>query len=150
MTTSIGTDHLEHVFAEHADSTTPSASVLPFQLRTFGRWLGQAKPGDRLEYHRGFLTVDRSSASRLAERERRALTKLADAVLKAAETDRVHLVQRRNGPADFTYLAIKAKPNAQRAATALPVAAPAATPGANSPPWSTARLHLPQRVELSQ
>lgn len=147
---SIGADHLELVFAEHADSTASLASVSPFQLKAFRRWVSQAKPGDRLEYHRGFLTVDRSSASRLAERERGALTKLADAVLRAAEADRVHLVQRRNGPVDFTYLAIKARPKAQRAATALPAAAAAATPGPNSSPWSTARLHPPPRVELSQ
>jgi hypothetical protein len=147
---SIGTDHLEHVFAEHADPTTPLASVLPFQLRAFARWLGQAKPGDRLEYHRGFLTVDRSSASCLPERERRALAKLADAALQAAEADRVHLVQRRNGPADFTYLAIKGRSNTQRAATALPIAAAASTPNPNFSPWSTARLHLPQRVERSE
>jgi hypothetical protein len=121
MTMSIGTDHLELALAEHADSTTALASVVPFQLRAFRRWLGQAKPGDRLEYHRGCLTVDRSSASRLAERERRALTKLADAALKAAEADRVHLVQRRNGPADFSYLAIKAGLDDQDTVTALPV-----------------------------
>ena len=146
---SIGTDHLELALAEHADSTTASASVVPFPLRAFRRWLGQAKPGDRLEYHRGFLTVDRSSASHHAGGERCGLAKLADAALKAAEADRVHLVQRRNGPADFTYLAIKARPSAQRAATALPVAAAAAAPGANSSPWRTARLTAPQRVELS-
>jgi hypothetical protein len=119
-------------------------------LAAFRAWLARAKPGERLEYHRGFLTIDRSSASRHAERERRALAKLADVALNAAEADRVHLVQRRNGPADFTYLAIKAGPNAQRAATALAVAAAAATPGASSSSYSTARLHVPQRIESSQ
>jgi hypothetical protein len=147
---STGTDRRELALAEHADSTTPSASVVPFQLKAFRRWLGEAKPGDRLEYHRGFLTVDRSSASRHAERERRVLAKLADAALQAAEADRVHLVQRRNGPADFTYFAIKARPTAQRAGTALPLATFAAAPGANSSPCRTARFTAPQRVELSQ
>jgi hypothetical protein len=128
----------------------PTQAGGPISLAAFRAWLARAKPGERLEYHRGFLTIDRSSASRHTERERRALAKLADTALKAAEADRVHLVQRRNGPADFTYLAIKAGPNAQRAATALPVAAAAATPGASSSSYSTARLDVPQRIESSQ
>ena len=115
----------------------------------FHTWLVQAKPGERLEYHHGFLAVDRSSASPLSERERRALTKLAGAALKAAETDQVHLVQRRNGPADFIYLAIKVRPKAQSAATVLVAVTAASTTNPDSSLGSSARLRLPrQRVEL--
>ena len=74
----------------------------------FRAWVARANPGERLEYHRGFLTVDCSPASRLAEHDRRVLTELADAARKSADGDQVHLVQRRNGPTDFSYLAIKA------------------------------------------
>jgi hypothetical protein len=35
---------------------------------------------------------------------------LADAAFLAAEQGRVHLVQRRNGAFDFSYVAIKAAP----------------------------------------
>jgi hypothetical protein len=74
----------------------------------FFAWLGRAEPGQRLAYHRGHLIWDRSPASDLAEDERRALAKVGDAVFAAAEGGRVHLVQRRHGPFDFSYLAIKA------------------------------------------
>ena len=74
----------------------------------FHAWLVRAKPGEQLEYHRGHLFWDRSPASDLAEDERRALAKLADAALQAAEAGFVYLVQRRNGPFDFSYLATKA------------------------------------------
>jgi len=115
----------------------------------FHRWLVRANPGAELEYHDGCLAVDRSSASRLGERERRALARLAGAALKAAEAGRVHLVQRRNAPADFTYLAIKARPNAQSAATALPAVTVASTTDTASSVGNPARLRLPrQRVEL--
>lgn len=94
----------------------------------FRAWVARAKPGERLEYYRGFLTVDRSPGSYLAEHDRRALTELAGAARKAAEADQVHLVQRRNGPADFSYLAIKARPpDARSAGAALPVVTAAST-----------------------
>ena len=93
----------------------------------FRAWLARANPGERLEYHRGYLTVDRSPGSRLAEHDRRAVTELAGAAREAAETDQVHLVQRRNGPADFSYLAIKTLADARRA-----VAAPAVVNAAST------------------
>jgi hypothetical protein len=64
-------------------------------------------PGAALEYHRGLLILDRSPASELSEDERRTVAKIADAVSSAAEDRLVHLVQRRNGPFDFSYVAIK-------------------------------------------
>ena len=61
-----------------------------------------------LERCRGLLVRDRSPASELAEDGRRALARIADAALEAADDGLVHLVQSRNGPFDFSYLAIKA------------------------------------------
>jgi hypothetical protein len=61
-------------------------------------------------YHRGLLIWDRSPASGRTETDRRALAKIANAVFQAAEQGEVHLVQRRNGPFDFRYVAIKAAP----------------------------------------
>jgi hypothetical protein len=107
------------------DARPSQHAALPAAL--FRAWVARAKPGERLEYHQGFLTVDRSPGSRLAEHERRLLTTLAGAALSAAEADQVHLVQRRNGPADFSYLAIKARPDPRSAVAALPVVTTAST-----------------------
>lgn len=85
------------------------ASVPPLSLEAFRSWLGQAQPGDRLEYHQGFLTIDRSPASCFADHERQVLTKLASAVLKAADASQVHLLQRRHGDGEYSYIAVRAR-----------------------------------------
>ena len=78
-------------------------------------WIGQACPGDFLEYHRGFLALDIVPvASRLAPEARRELAAMARRALWAAEQELVHLVQRRNGPDDFSYLAV-ARPKPKHA-----------------------------------
>src|SRR5512133_2151267 len=71
------------------------------------RWLGAAVPGDQFAYHRGFLAVDCDpTAGRLTKRERARLLRLARRARLAAEGGLAHLIQRRNGPDDFTYLII--------------------------------------------
>jgi hypothetical protein len=80
----------------------------PMSASSFRAWLARAEPCAGLEYHRGFLSRDRSPVSDLAEGRRRLAAAIADAALAAAEKDLVHLVQRRNGPFDYSYLAIKA------------------------------------------
>lgn len=73
----------------------------------FCGWIGQAVPGDRLEYHRGFLGIDTTAViSTLPEPERRRLGALASAAHRAFEAALVHLVQVRVGPDRFAYLAI--------------------------------------------
>jgi hypothetical protein len=84
--------------------------IRPLTAGRFWSWLARAEPGAALEYHRGLLVVDRSSGSELSNEERRTVARLADAALQAAEEGRVHLVQRRNGDFDFSYVAIKAAP----------------------------------------
>jgi hypothetical protein len=73
----------------------------------FKAWLARAKLGEQFEYHRGHLIWDRSPASALTQGERQALGRIADAVLQAGEQGQVLPVQRRHGPFDFSYLAIK-------------------------------------------
>jgi hypothetical protein len=73
----------------------------------FRGWLARAESCSWFAYHRGLLIWDRSPASGLTETDRRALAKIANAVFQAAEQGEVHLAQRRNGPFDFSYLAIK-------------------------------------------
>ena len=105
-------------------STEISAVSLPSTrrcvLREFWAWLARANSGEQFEYHRGHLIWDRSSASDLAEHERQAVAEVADTALQAAEAGFVHLVQRRNGPFDFSYLATKAGCRAR----AVPAASP--------------------------
>ncbi|MBF0093036.1 MAG: hypothetical protein HQL34_00670 [Alphaproteobacteria bacterium] len=70
-------------------------------------WIGNAFPGDALEYHRGFLALDGSPVlSRLAERDRHQLNRIANCALAAAANGLADLLQRRNGPDDFSYLII--------------------------------------------
>ncbi len=60
----------------------------------FCAWIGQALPGDQLEYHRGFLGIDTTAViSTLPEPERRRLRALASAANRAFEAALVHLVQ---------------------------------------------------------
>lgn len=76
----------------------------------FCAWLSQAEPGDVLEYHRGFLIVDRMPARKgHADTRSAQLDLLAKSAMRAAEYDLVLLVQRRNGPSDFSYLAVARK-----------------------------------------
>ena len=58
--------------------TTPFITVRarrPLTEIEFCAWVAQAVPGDRLEYHRGFLTLDRCQGlSRFTTEERTRLT----------------------------------------------------------------------------
>ena len=70
-------------------------------------WIGQASPGDQLEYHTGFLSIDATTViSRLPEPDRRRLVTLAAAARGAFEASLVHLVQKRLGPNLFAYIAV--------------------------------------------
>jgi hypothetical protein len=79
----------------------------------FCGWLGQAEPGDVISYHRGFLVLDRVPKKDLPDASSAELDLLAKCAMRAAEHDLVHLVQRRNGSLDFSYLAI-ARPRPQK------------------------------------
>ena len=83
----------------------------------FCAWIAQAMPGDRLEYHRGFLVLDTfPTFSHLQDTQRTELAKLASRAFWAAEQGLVHLVQERVGPDRFAYIAIaRPKPNAATA-----------------------------------
>ena len=88
----------------HAKQIRPFKPITEIE---FCSWLGQTQPDDVLEYHRGFLALDRcvvGSAERTAHA--RALNQLAERAFELAERSFVHLTQQRNGPDDFSYLAI--------------------------------------------
>jgi hypothetical protein len=110
-------------YGQGMDETDDTSSLPRMQIDAFRAWLQRADPGACLEYHRGLLSLDRSPDSNLPEARRRALSRVADLALNAAERGRVHLVQRRNGELDFSYLAIKANRTPQaRGAFAAPLA----------------------------
>lgn len=82
-------------------------------------WIGQATPGDVFEYYRGFLAFDITTQNtRLGERERAELARMARRAFLASETGLVHLVQRRHGPEDYSYLAV-ARPKPRHAPASL-------------------------------
>ena len=59
-------------------------------------------------YYRGHLGRDRCrSTTALSERDRQELITLARQTLIAAEDGRVHLLQRRHGDGDCSYIAVK-------------------------------------------
>lgn len=69
--------------------------------------IGHAAPGAVIEYHRGFLALDLvPQVTRLSERDRLELGRVARRAWWAAERGLVHLVQRRLGPGFFAYLAV--------------------------------------------
>lgn len=70
-------------------------------------WLGQAGSGEILEYHRGFLALDRSFlGNALNERGRIALGEVARCAMRLADQGLVHLLQRRICRDRYSYLAI--------------------------------------------
>lgn len=95
--------------------STAHGPILVTSELAFIAWINQAMPGDVLEYHRGFLALD---VSRLCEPDRAKLLKLAHRAMRGACLGFVHLVQRRNGPNDFSYLAI-ARPKPKPASASL-------------------------------
>ena len=73
----------------------------------FCAWLGQAHPNDVLVYHRGMLAMDASIDGQTPKSDaRRELARVGRITWRAAEKGLVHLVQRRCGPDDYSYLAI--------------------------------------------
>jgi hypothetical protein len=60
-----------------------------------------------LEYHRGYLALDRTAFGRFADIPvRRALSLLGSRAHDLAERGLVHLVQYRHGPEDYSYFAV--------------------------------------------
>jgi len=101
---------------------TPTPAVQPDRPVSeieFCAWVAQALPGERLEYHCGFLVLDTFALfSRLGDTERDELRKLAGRVFWAAEQGFVHLVQERMGPDCFAYIAV-ARPKSKSAPISL-------------------------------
>lgn len=77
-------------------------------------WIANAMPGAAIEYHQGFLLVDRSeTASELPTKERSRLHAIARRAWIACELGLVHLFSMKVAEAAYRYIAV-------RSATALP------------------------------
>jgi hypothetical protein len=98
----------------------------PISEIEFCAWVAQAIPGDRLDYHRGYLAVDADKVtSDLDPNARAELACLRDRALWSETAGLVHLVQQRLGPDRFAYLAL-ARPKTSGTARAVAQLAEAA------------------------
>lgn len=83
--------------------------VLLTNEAAFCAWIARSAPGASTVYFRGHLAFERMpSVSTFGEPQRKRLVALAKRALQAAEDGLVHLVQRRHGPEDYGYIAVKA------------------------------------------
>lgn len=94
-------------------------ATVVFTAEEFGRWLASAKPGERCEYHHGFLGRDREKSSKVDDlgsaalkatgyrKVRPAASNNAD-VWECRDAAQVHLLQRKTGPFQYAYLAERA------------------------------------------
>jgi len=87
-------------------SEAPLARSLVIRESDFLKWLDQARPGDRLEYHLGHLGADREAGSSLPDAMRRELGRIADRAMEFALLGRLHLVQERRGKEATAYLVV--------------------------------------------
>jgi hypothetical protein len=96
------------------DTCIPAIASPPLTEAGLCKWIGAAAPGDTLVYHRGFLACDTSAVLQLLpESERVALMRVAGRAWKLADAGLAHLIQRRNGDADYEYQ-IVARPRPRR------------------------------------
>ena len=98
---------LDNVLNASADPQRRRMRIRPTLKATIAdleNWFAAAAPGDALEYHRGFLAMDRSVGSRLGEDDRKELDRVANSLFALAGSSRGHLLQRRHGDGDYSYL----------------------------------------------
>ena len=101
------------------ETTTAALPRLLITENILCAWLGQAAPGDSLKYHRGALVHDRTPpTSRLPHADRLELGRITRRVLWAFERGLVHLVQRRHGDDDYSYLLV-VRPRTRKVAASL-------------------------------
>lgn len=73
-------------------------------------WLVEAKPGDRIVYYRGHLAYDRTPSAHVLDAPSRLIVpNVANRIMAMAEKGTVLPVQRRIGPNDCLYIAVKAQ-----------------------------------------
>ena len=100
----------------------PRTPSLVMDAAAFAAWLKAAHPGSRITLHRGHLSVDRQQRPHAPhDPARDELNRLATAAMRASGQGLVHLVQKRHGDADYSYIAIRAGKPAKRRREAFPL-----------------------------
>jgi hypothetical protein len=93
----------------------PNAPAVITSEEDLCAWVGQAGSGEAIEYHRGFLCIDRCGADRFgAPIDATSLNQIASRALALAEAGFVHLIQQRIEAETFSYLAV-ARPQTEGA-----------------------------------
>ena len=88
---------------EHSITSAPP-DALPVSENKLCAWFGEARVGEKLVYHLGYLACDRSpTASRLPRRDQAELSRVARRALALAEAGLARLAQRRLGPDHYEY-----------------------------------------------
>lgn len=92
--------------------TADHVSILFASEVALTAWLSRAAPGETIEYHRGFLGIDRTPLGQpMSPEDRGHLIRIAECAMRLAEQSLVHLVQRRLGADTFSYLTVaRARP----------------------------------------
>jgi hypothetical protein len=103
----------------------------------FANWIGDALVGQSIQYHEGFLLLDRSeSSSGLAAKERIRLHSIARRAWIACELGLVHLFSLKLADGNYRYIAIRSgskltppeiRNRIRKAGTPNPVATPETT-----------------------
>ena len=83
---------------------------VPLSVAALFAWVARARPGDQIEYHRGFLALDRIKGPSLEEAERLKLAAVAGHALALADRGKLHLLQERHGNGDYSYWAVARAP----------------------------------------
>lgn len=106
------------------DRDAGGRTALRLAAEQFCGWLSMAAPGDSTVYYRGHLGRDRCrSTTGLSEPDRQRLIALARQALLAAEDGRVHLLQRRDGYGECSYIAVRARASRRQVARPLSIQA---------------------------
>jgi hypothetical protein len=80
----------------------------------FVQWIADADPGDTIEYHAGFLFLDRTRGVESTGSDAPSIRVLADTVYDLQMRGLIELTQRRIGDYRYSYLATaRRKPNAK-------------------------------------
>ena len=87
----------------------------------FVDWLVDAEAGDHVVYYRGHLAFDRCESGRIGDaKERQRLVNIARRVMAATDQGLVRPVQKRLGPHDALYIAVRASGRQRIATKACP------------------------------
>jgi hypothetical protein len=94
--------------------------AVPLDENGFVDWLVDAEPGDRVIYYRGHLGFDRMPSANMLDRPTRInLQTVSARVMVTAGQELVIPVQKRLGPEDYLYIAVKALPGRSQSRSAL-------------------------------